>query len=97
MNRINFLPTLFLSLAAFFVSIKPAPTNLFLLLAVVFDSFEVNKKIIDAALKLGVITDWFLFCDNAMRIAPPLNIPEGTLEEACGIIIKALEATKNHQ
>ncbi|HEY1057272.1 MAG TPA: O-antigen ligase family protein [Limnobacter sp.] len=35
MNRMNFLSPLFLSLAAFFVSIKPAPTNLFLLLAVV--------------------------------------------------------------
>ena len=61
-----------------------------LLLAVAFKNFEENKKHIDAALKLGVITDWFLFCDNAMRIAPPLNIPDDVLEDAGRKIVAAL-------
>jgi acetylornithine/succinyldiaminopimelate/putrescine aminotransferase len=45
-----------------------------LMMAVEFESFEVLKPIIDQAIELGVITDWFLFCDDSMRIAPPLTI-----------------------
>jgi acetylornithine/succinyldiaminopimelate/putrescine aminotransferase len=63
-----------------------------LMLAVVFDNYEQNKKIIDAALAQGVITDWFLFCDHAMRIAPPLNIEETDLVDACRKIVAAIEA-----
>lgn len=62
-----------------------------LLLAVLFEDFEENKKYIDAALKNGVITDWFLFCSNAMRIAPPLNIEDNELIEACKKIVQAIE------
>jgi acetylornithine/N-succinyldiaminopimelate aminotransferase len=61
-----------------------------LFLAAVFENFEENKKHIDAVLKLGVITDWFLFCDYAMRIAPPLNIADEVLEDACRKIVTAL-------
>jgi acetylornithine/succinyldiaminopimelate/putrescine aminotransferase len=62
-----------------------------LMLAAVFDSFETNKKIIDKAIELGVITDWFLFCDHAMRIAPPLNIADDVLIDSCGKIVKAID------
>jgi len=62
-----------------------------LLLAVVFDTFERNKRIIDAAISKGVITDWFLFCDNAMRIAPPLTISNDDLRDACKKLLEAIE------
>ncbi|GAB3647745.1 aspartate aminotransferase family protein [Echinicola sediminis] len=62
-----------------------------LMMAVQFDSFEVLKPIIDRAIELGVITDWFLFCDDSMRIAPPLTISEEEIEEACRIILQAIE------
>ena len=62
-----------------------------LLMAVAFDSFEVLKPIIDCAIEKGVITDWFLFCNNAMRIAPPLTITLEQIEEACGLILEAIE------
>ncbi|RZK64567.1 MAG: aspartate aminotransferase family protein, partial [Pedobacter sp.] len=45
-----------------------------LMIAVEFESFELNKKIIDACITDGLITDWFLHCSNSMRIAPPLII-----------------------
>ncbi len=61
-----------------------------LMLAAQMENFEVLKNTIDKALELGVITDWFLYCDNAMRIAPPLNITEEQIRKACDIIIKAL-------
>lgn len=62
-----------------------------LLMAVEFESFAVLKPIIDKAIELGVITDWFLFCDNAMRIAPPLTISYEQIAEACDIIVEAIE------
>ncbi|AYQ36536.1 aspartate aminotransferase family protein [Runella sp. SP2] len=67
-----------------------------LMLAVEFESFEVLKPIIDRAILrakqgTGVITDWFLFCDNSMRIAPPLVITEAQIREACNIILEAID------
>lgn len=62
-----------------------------LMMAVEFESFEVLKPIIDRAIELGVITDWFLFCDDAMRIAPPLIITEEQIRKACAIILQAIE------
>lgn len=61
-----------------------------LMLAIEFESFAVLKPIIDRAIALGVITDWFLFCDNSMRIAPPLIITEEQIREACAIILQAI-------
>lgn len=62
-----------------------------LMMAVEFESFEVLKKIIDRAIELGVITDWFLFCDDSMRIAPPLIITESEIRQACSTILQAIE------
>ena len=62
-----------------------------LMLAVEFDSFEVLKPIIDRAIAQGIITDWFLFCNNSMRIAPPLIISEDQIREACGVILEVIE------
>jgi acetylornithine/succinyldiaminopimelate/putrescine aminotransferase len=62
-----------------------------LLMAAEFESFAVVKPIIDCAISKGVITDWFLFCDNSMRIAPPLTITTNQIAEACNIILEAIE------
>ncbi|MCS5489224.1 aspartate aminotransferase family protein [Algoriphagus limi] len=62
-----------------------------LMMAVEFESFEVLKPIIDRAIELGVITDWFLFCDDSMRIAPPLTITEDEIRTACNLILQAIE------
>jgi acetylornithine/succinyldiaminopimelate/putrescine aminotransferase len=58
-------------------------------MAVEFDSYETNKKIIDACIAEGVLTDWFLFASNCLRISPPLIISEKQIENACNIILKA--------
>jgi acetylornithine/succinyldiaminopimelate/putrescine aminotransferase len=47
--------------------------------AVLFDSYNVNKKVIDALLENGIIADWFLFCDYGLRIGPPLTITDDEL------------------
>ncbi|MEO6069028.1 MAG: aspartate aminotransferase family protein [Chitinophagaceae bacterium] len=60
-------------------------------MAVVFDSFEQCKKVIDRCLEKGVFTDWFLFASNCMRISPPLTISKDEIEAACSIIIEAVD------
>ena len=62
-----------------------------LMMALEFESFDVLKPIIDRAIQLGVITDWFLFCDDSMRIAPPLTIKETEIREACALILQAID------
>ncbi|WP_435355080.1 aspartate aminotransferase family protein [Emticicia sp. SJ17W-69] len=62
-----------------------------LMLAAEFDSFDVLKPIIDKAIEKGVITDWFLYCDNSMRIAPPLIITENEISWACEVILSCIE------
>jgi len=57
-----------------------------LLLAIGFDNFAENKKIIDQCIANGLLTDWFLFADYAMRIAPPLTITRNDIENVCTII-----------
>lgn len=60
-----------------------------LLIAVEFESFEINKKVIDEAISNGVLTDWFLFAPQCMRIAPPLIITEKEIRKACSVILQA--------
>jgi acetylornithine/succinyldiaminopimelate/putrescine aminotransferase len=62
-----------------------------LMMALEFESFDVLKPIIDRAINLGVITDWFLFCDDSMRIAPPLTITHDQIQEACALILQAID------
>jgi acetylornithine/N-succinyldiaminopimelate aminotransferase len=63
-----------------------------LMMAVEFDSFETNKKIIDTLIKQGVFTDWFLFCAHAFRVCPPLNISGEEIRKACAVIINVLNS-----
>ena len=66
-------------------------------MAVEFDSFETNKKIIDACIdtsagSVGVFIDWFLFASNCMRIAPPLTISQKEIETGCSIIMAQINS-----
>lgn len=59
-------------------------------LAVSFDSFETNKKVIDKCIESGVLTDWFLFASDSLRISPPLVITEDEIRKACGVIVSSI-------
>ena len=49
-----------------------------------------NHKIIQRCIQNGMVTDWFLFAPNCMRIAPPLCITEPELLDMCRIIIQSI-------
>ncbi len=62
-----------------------------LLIAVEFENFEINKRVIDGCLRDGLLTDWFLFASSCLRIAPPLTITSEEIEEICRIILQNAE------
>lgn len=56
-----------------------------------FVSPELNQKIVHQCVLNGLITDWFLFAPDRLRIAPPLIITEEELIEMCAIILKSID------
>jgi acetylornithine/N-succinyldiaminopimelate aminotransferase len=62
-----------------------------LLLAVQLADHEYVKYAIAHAPEFGLILDYFLFCDNAIRIAPPLTITMDEISLACSRLNKLLD------
>lgn len=61
-----------------------------LMMALDFESFDKNKKVITGLLKEGVFTDWFLFASQCLRVVPPLIISEDETLQACAAIRKVV-------
>ena len=53
--------------------------------------FDQVRATIAGCLERGLITDWFLWNERSLRIAPPLIISEAEIREACAIILAALD------
>lgn len=60
-------------------------------LAVELGDFAEVQLVIQRCIKSGVITDWFLFNDRSLRIAPPLTITEEEIRWACARLLEALD------
>ncbi|MBX2875302.1 MAG: aspartate aminotransferase family protein [Saprospiraceae bacterium] len=63
-------------------------------LAVELRDFDFLQKVIQYCLAAGLITDWFLFNNRSLRIAPPLIIEEDQIKWACGVILEAIDKAK---
>lgn len=62
-----------------------------LLMAIELQDFNQVQHTIRYCLENGVLTDWFLFNNRALRIAPPLMISDAEINFACTIILEALD------
>jgi acetylornithine/N-succinyldiaminopimelate aminotransferase len=73
-----------------------------LLIAVEFHDAQSAKSAIDSCLHatddpeisgntINLLTDWFLFAPQCMRIAPPLTITEEEIQQACAVILSSLK------
>ena len=56
-----------------------------------FTSDTLAQKVAHACVQNGVITDWFLFAPDAIRVAPPLIITEPEIRAACCIILQSID------
>jgi acetylornithine/succinyldiaminopimelate/putrescine aminotransferase len=66
-------------------------------MAVEMVDFDFIQAVIKRCLEAGLLTDWFLFNDRSLRIAPPLIITEEQIRWACEVILNAVEHTFNAQ
>jgi acetylornithine/succinyldiaminopimelate/putrescine aminotransferase len=60
-------------------------------LSLQFETPELTKKIAANCVANGVITDWFLFAEDRIRIAPPLSISMAELANAVEIINRSIQ------
>ncbi len=56
-----------------------------------FKDEMTNQAIVHQCVKNGLVTDWFLFAPDRLRIAPPLIISEDELIEVCAMIMKSID------
>ena len=62
-----------------------------LMFAIDFENEGQVNRIVNRCKENGVIGYWFLSHPHSFRLAPPLTITEGEIQEACAIILKAIE------
>lgn len=62
-----------------------------LMIALDFGDELLREKVTSECVSRGLVTESFLFCPTAMRIAPPLTITEPQIREVCSIIVEAVE------
>ena len=62
-----------------------------LLLAVELGNSERLYRIMERFKEIGILSDWFLYCDTAFRISPPLIITEPEIRESAALIRQALD------
>ena len=62
-----------------------------LLLAVELGESEKLYKIMELFIQEGILSDWFLFCDTAFRISPPLVISDDEIRDSVNIIRRCLD------
>ena len=62
-----------------------------LLLAVELGSSERLYRIMELFKETGILSDWFLFCDTAFRISPPLTISEEEVRDSAALIRACLD------
>lgn len=62
-----------------------------LLMALHLDTAEHLQAVIKLCIDRGLLTDWFLFAPQCLRIAPPLIITLEEIDWACDVILQALD------
>ena len=62
-----------------------------LLLAVELGESEKLYKIMDHFIEEGILSDWFLFCDTAFRISPPLVISDDEIRDSVSMIRRCMD------
>ena len=61
-----------------------------LMLSIQLEKFTQVEAVSKLCENKGIMIDWFLHCDNALRVAPPLTITLNEIERACKVILESI-------
>lgn len=61
-----------------------------LMMCLQLENFDQVYAVSNYCAEQGIIIDWYLHCETALRIAPPLTISMDEIQEACKIIREAI-------
>lgn len=61
------------------------------MMSIQLNSFEQVESVSRYCAENGVMIDWFLHCETALRLAPPLIIEETEIRKACEIILNGIK------
>lgn len=61
-----------------------------LLMALQFETAEIAQRVVHRCISNGLLTDWFLFAADSLRIAPPLIITDEQLKAVCRTILQSI-------
>ena len=62
-----------------------------LLLAIELGSSEKMFRMMEMFAEEGIMSDWFLYCDTAFRISPPLVISDDEIRDSAAIVRRCLD------
>lgn len=62
-----------------------------LMMCLQLETFEQVYNVSNYCAQHGIMIDWYLHCETALRVAPPLTITNGEIEKACKIILEGIE------
>jgi acetylornithine/N-succinyldiaminopimelate aminotransferase len=66
-----------------------------LLMAVEFEDAAICQKICHTCVQNGLVTDWFLFAPNCLRIAPPLIVSGEEIANVCKLLLQTIDQVIN--
>ncbi|GAA4132062.1 aspartate aminotransferase family protein [Sphingobacterium kyonggiense] len=61
-----------------------------LMMCLQLENFDQVYAVSNYCAEKGIIIDWYLHCETALRVAPPLTISTEQIKEACKIIREAI-------
>ncbi len=61
-----------------------------LMMCLQLDNFDQVYAVSNYCATHGVMIDWYLHCETALRLAPPLTITEDEIDHACAIILAGI-------
>ncbi|WP_181182322.1 aspartate aminotransferase family protein [Sphingobacterium lumbrici] len=62
-----------------------------LMMCLQLETFDQVYAISQYCAEKGIMIDWYLHCETALRIAPPLTISEQEIQQACKIIKEGID------
>ncbi len=61
-----------------------------LLMALQFETAEIAQRVVHRCISNGLLTDWFLFAPNCLRVAPPLIMTDEQIGEVCHTLLQSI-------